>query len=90
MIARRYAVRGRVQGVGYRNFAQHAAEMSGVTGWVMNRDDGSVEALAMGEPEQLARFAGLLYKGPRWADVRHIDESEAAPESCSGFRIKHG
>lgn len=90
MIARRYVVRGRVQGVGYRNFAQQAAGVTGVTGWVMNRDDGSVEALAMGDPEQLARFAGMLYKGPRWADVRHVEEIEAAPEACTGFRIKRG
>ncbi len=88
MIARRYVVRGRVQGVGYRNFAQHAAELAGVKGWVMNRDDGSVEALAMGDPEQLGQFAGLLYKGPRWADVRHVEEVEAAPEACAGFRIR--
>lgn len=88
MIARRYVVRGRVQGVGYRNFAQQAAEECGVTGWVMNRDDGSVEALAVGGKEALDRFAGLLYRGPRWADVRHVEESEASPEAGSGFRIR--
>jgi acylphosphatase len=88
MIARRYIVRGRVQGVGYRNFAQQAAELTGIRGWVRNRGDGSVEAFAIGDTGQLSSFSGLLHKGPRWAQVRHVEELEAAPEECAGFRIK--
>ncbi|MBM3736865.1 MAG: acylphosphatase [Acidobacteria bacterium] len=86
--ARRYLVTGRVQGVGYRNFAARAADETGVRGWVRNLDDGCVEALAIGNDQQLAEFAGWLWRGPRWAEVRRVDEQESAPESCEGFRIR--
>ena len=68
---------GRVQGVGFRYFAEHSASALGISGWVRNDDDGSVQVYACGEPAQLAELAGLLWKGPRWAEVRGVDESEA-------------
>ena len=70
----RYIVRGRVQGVGYRDYARRAARLSGVTGWVRNRDDGAVEAMAVGSPEALAAFAAALRQGPRHSQVETIDE----------------
>ena len=85
--ARNYIVKGRVQGVGFRAFAQHAAENLGVRGWARNRGDGSVEVYAVGTPEQLAEFSGYLWKGPRMADVRHVDETEAAVEEWIDFQI---
>lgn len=63
-ISRLYVVKGRVQGVGYRYFAQTAAAQAGVTGWVRNRDDGVVESYATGTPAQLAEYSGRLRMGP--------------------------
>jgi acylphosphatase len=87
--ARRYTVSGRVQGVGFRAFAQHAAESLGVRGWAANRDDGSVEVYAVGTSEQLSEFSGYVRKGPRMADVRSVDEKEAAIEDCIDFDIRY-
>jgi acylphosphatase len=87
--ARRYTVSGRVQGVGFRAFAQNAADAVGVCGWAANRDDGSVEVYAVGTNEQLLEFSGYIRKGPRQADVRHVDEKEAAVEDCIDFDIRY-
>lgn len=82
-------VHGRVQGVGYRSFAEKAASLTGVTGWVKNSDDGTVEAVAAGTREQLDAFAGYLRKGPRWGDVRTVEVSECALPAGSGFSIRY-
>lgn len=87
-VARQYTVSGRVQGVGYRRFAQKAAVEVGVDGWVRNLDDGSVEVLVIGTPEQQEEMSGLLRRGPLWADVRTVRESEAAMLELRGFRIR--
>lgn len=88
-MARNYVVKGRVQGVGFRAFVQYAADSLGLRGWARNRDDGSVEVYAVGSPEQLSEFSGYLWKGPRMADVRHVDETEAAVEEWNDFQIRH-
>ena len=87
--ARLYRVRGHVQGVGFRYFVEQSAQGLGVRGWVRNVDDGSVEVYAVGTLAQLSELAGLLWKGPRWAEVRAVDESEAPLEQHQGFFIKH-
>jgi len=87
-LARLYRIRGRVQGVGFRYFAEKAAQQLGVSGWVRNDDDGSVEVYAVGNAEQLAELAGMLRRGPRWAEVRGVDESEAALERLAGFSVR--
>ncbi len=87
-MARRYLVRGRVQGVGYRYFVERAAEQIGVSGYVRNLDDGRVEVYAIGAAGQLSDLAGLLWKGPLWADVRGIDEEEAPVLQYRGFHIR--
>jgi acylphosphatase len=86
--ARRYLVRGRVQGVGFRDFVQREASALGLTGYVRNLDDGQVEAVACGTPAQLAEFAGRLHRGPRWSDVRGVEEMEHALLQSEGFAIK--
>ena len=86
--ARRWIVRGRVQGVGFRYFAQRAAAGLGLTGYARNLDDGRVEVYATGPQEKLSQLGGLLYRGPRWADVRGVEEQEAAANHCAGFRIE--
>jgi acylphosphatase len=85
--ARRWFVRGRVQGVGYRNFAQRAAQALGLTGYARNLDDGRVEVYAAGPADKLAELTPLLHRGPRWADVRGVEEQEAAIEVSGSFRI---
>lgn len=87
--ARRYIVRGRVQGVGFRWFVEREARTLGLAGWVRNRPDGTVEVLAMGNHEQLSRLHSRLRQGPRAARVDNIDVSEAQPvEGLNTFRIE--
>ena len=86
---RRYLVRGRVQGVGFRWFVQKNATTLRVSGYTRNLDDGRVEIYAIGTPEQLNELCGLLWQGPRMSDVRGVEEQEAAVERVSGFRIMH-
>lgn len=85
--ARRWLVRGRVQGVGYRYFAQKSAVNLGLRGYTRNLDDGRVEVYAVGTPEQLDEYAGLLHQGPRWAEVHGVTQEEAGLERWSGFEI---
>ncbi len=90
--ARTYIVRGRVQGVGYRYFAQQWAAEIGLSGWVKNLDDGNVEVYACGTAAQLDEYAGRLRQGPRFSDVRGVEEREAAVQSLlqsDGFSIRH-
>jgi acylphosphatase len=87
-VARRYLIHGRVQGVGYRWWAQQSASLTGVDGYTRNLDDGSVEVYAVGTREQLDNLAGYLRKGPRLADVRGFEEQESAIEKLRGFSIK--
>ena len=85
--ARRWWIRGRVQGVGYRYFAQKAAAELGLTGYARNLDDGRVEVYAAGPAGKLAALAPLLHRGPRWADVRGVEEQDAAVQNLGSFRI---
>lgn len=87
--SRLYYVRGRVQGVGFRSFVQSAGTRLGLTGWTRNLDDGRVEAFAQGPVEQLREFEGLLWKGPRWSDVRGVTVEQAAPVRLTGFAVRH-
>ena len=83
MTARRWLVRGRVQGVGFRYFAQREAMALCVAGWVRNMDDGRVEVFGQGIPAALDALQGRLWQGPRWAEVRDVEVLEAAIESNS-------
>jgi acylphosphatase len=86
--ARRWFIRGRVQGVGYRYFAQREAIALGLTGYTRNLDDGRVEVYAAGPANKLDDLAGRLHRGPQWSDVRGIDENEAAVETRDSFVIE--
>ncbi len=88
VIARRYFIRGRVQGVGFRYFAQRAAAQLHVGGYTRNLDDGRVEVYAVGTREQLSKLAGLLWKGPPFADVRGVEEQEAGVQQYDTFHIE--
>lgn len=87
-IAKRFVVRGRVQGVGFRYFVQKTANDLNVRGWARNLDDGSVEVYATGTPDRLDTLAGYLWKGPRFADVRGVDVQEAAVQQYGSFEIE--
>jgi acylphosphatase len=87
--AKRYLVRGRVQGVGFRWFVEREAHILGIKGWVRNNHDGSVEVLAQGTRDQLAGLHSRLREGPRAARVDGVEVSEASPVAgMSSFRIE--
>jgi acylphosphatase len=87
--ARRFVVRGRVQGVGFRWFVEREAHILGIAGWVRNNTDGSVEVLAQGSRDQLFALRSRLQEGPRAARVDSVDESEAkAAAKMNSFRIE--
>jgi acylphosphatase len=88
LIAKRYFVRGRVQGVGFRYFVERAAHELTLTGYARNLDDGRVEVYAVGRVEQLSELAGRLWKGPRFADVRGVEEQDAAVQQYGAFSIE--
>jgi acylphosphatase len=78
-IARKFLIRGEVQGVGYRFFAQRAAARHQVTGYVRNCPDGTVEALAEGSPVEVEEFKKDLATGPQWASVGQVEEISLEP-----------
>ncbi|HEX3120496.1 MAG TPA: acylphosphatase [Candidatus Acidoferrum sp.] len=79
--ASRFFVTGRVQGVGFRFFAQAEAERLGLSGYVRNLRDGRVEAYAIGTPQQLGQFLARLEKGPRLSHVDFVAEQSADIDS---------
>lgn len=84
-IARRLLVRGRVQGVWFRESMRLEAERLGVSGWVRNRMDGTVEAVVEGTPEAVAAMVRWAHRGPEAAEVAAVEESHANPESLARF-----
>ncbi len=87
--AKRFIVRGRVQGVGFRWFVEREAHMRKISGWVRNNSDGSVEVLAMGTRDQLLGLRSRLQEGPRAARVDDVQEVAAEPVSgLNSFRIE--
>ena len=87
-LARRYRIRGRVQGVGYRFFAERTAQRLGVRGWVRNLPDGDVEVHAQAAADVLQQFRSELERGPRFAEVREVTEQVLEPVSFSSFDVR--
>lgn len=83
-LARLARVKGRVQGVGYRDACVREARRLGLQGWVRNRVDGSVEALFEGSAAQLEAMAAWLHRGPPLARVDAVDWELAAHEAAAG------
>jgi acylphosphatase len=85
-----YAViTGAVQGVGFRYTTRAMANQMGLTGWVRNRSDGSVEVWAQGPPDAVARFTAFLERGPRAARVTSLNLEEVDPDpAINGFRVE--
>ena len=88
-MARRFIVSGHVQGVGFRYFTQAAARREGLHGYVMNRHDGTVEALAEGERASVDRFERALRQGPSRSRVEHVTTDDTEPSLLhDGFVIR--
>ena len=86
MNCKRLIISGRVQGVGYRGWMVDTARTLGVSGWVRNRLDGSVEALVVGDTAAVEELLRLCRRGPRMAEVVSIEEDLADPPDVFGFR----
>jgi acylphosphatase len=82
-----WRVEGRVQGVGYREACVQRARALGVTGWVRNRRDGSVEVLAHGAPAAMTSLQAWLHEGPALARVERVSVTpiEAPQAPTTGF-----
>ncbi len=88
-VARKFLIRGEVQGVGYRFFAQRAAARHQVVGYVKHCPDGTVEALAEGSMNNVESFKLDLATGPQWAVVSQLEEINLEPTGrYSTFRIE--
>lgn len=89
IVARRLVVSGRVQGVGFRYFAEAQAHREGLHGYVRNLDDGRVEIEAEGEAEALDRFERAVQRGPAGARVDACDVTDFEPaRHVRGFSIR--
>jgi len=86
-VTRRLVARGRVQGVWFRESMRIEAEQVGVTGWVRNRLDGSVEAVVCGAPEAVERLVAWAQHGPPSARVTDLKVS-AHDASYEGFELR--
>jgi acylphosphatase len=88
IVARRFVISGRVQGVGYRYFAEDQARAENLAGHVRNLPDGRVEAVAEGEEDSVQRFERALHRGPRSAIIERVDAETILPEGRHGFSIR--
>lgn len=88
-VARKFLIRGEVQGVGYRFFAQRAAARHQVVGYVRNCPDGTVEALVEGSASNVQAFKDDLLTGPQWAVVAQVEEIVLEPTGTyTAFRVE--
>jgi acylphosphatase len=87
-IGRRIVVRGRVQGVNFRDATRRRAQQLGVAGWVRNTPRGEVELHAEGRPDAVDALLRFAQSGPRGAHVESVDVSDAAPEGLQGFAVR--
>jgi acylphosphatase len=87
-IARRVIVRGRVQGVFFREATRRRAYRAGVGGWVRNNEDGTVEAWLEGEPDDVEVMLHFAENGPSGAYVEGVDVEEVEPQDLRGFEVR--
>jgi acylphosphatase len=88
MTRRRVIVHGQVQGVFFRETARRRAQTAGVTGWVANRPDGTVEGVFEGDRDAVERLVDFCREGPRGAHVDWVDVVAEEPEGVTGFEIR--
>ncbi|KAI8939266.1 hypothetical protein NX059_005092 [Plenodomus lindquistii] len=84
-----FKVEGQVQGVNFRSFTQKQAKSIGVTGFVTNASDGSVQGEAQGSDDKIKEFVQHLHKGPPASSVSDVDTSDISAKSDeSSFNVK--
>ena len=88
VIGCRVIVHGMVQGVFFRDSVRRRAQQAGVSGWVRNCPDGTVEAVFEGEPEAVERLVRFCQEGPRGAQVERVERFEEQPQGLAGFTIR--
>ena len=86
-LCRLFTIKGRVQGVFFRDSTRRVAHTLGITGYAINLDDGSVEVLACGEPAAIDELAAWLQEGPQMARVDGVRSCEIEEERPADFRI---
>jgi len=86
-IAIRCVVKGRVQGVYFRQSTREQAQQLGICGWAKNLPDGTVEVLACGVPETLQILRNWLHNGPAMARVVDVHCQPALPLDSDDFRV---
>ncbi len=84
----RARVSGSVQGVGFRYWTQHEAQRLGLSGYVQNRSDGTVETEAEGDAASVSAFLDWLSTGPEWADVAAVHTTEVAVIGSTVFELR--
>ena len=90
-MVRHYLIKGRVQGVGFRWYVHSEAGALGLRGWVRNTEDGHVEVVAAGEPDDLAALRLALDRGSRGSRVDHVIEhqlDDAEDKDLGPFQIE--
>jgi acylphosphatase len=88
MVRRRVVVRGRVQGVFFRDSLRREAVSAGVAGWVRNCRDGSVEAVLEGPNDAVEEVLRFASEGPPRASVTNVETFDEEPEGLRGFEIR--
>ena len=89
MIRRRVVVHGRVQGVFFRDTTRRKAVQRGVSGWVRNAPDGSVDAHLEGDKSAVQELVDLLHQGPPSAQVSKVEVGTSNPEGADRFEVRH-
>ena len=89
MIARSIRITGQVQGVFFRAWTAEQARKLGVTGWVRNAADGSVEGHLEGNADNVRELIEQLHVGPPSARVTQVSVEETTPESSDRFEVRH-
>lgn len=79
-------ITGAVQGVGYRAWAEAAAKARGLSGWVRNRRDGSVEAVISGPDDKVTEMLAYFWQGPPASRVERVESEPTTPPMQLGFR----
>jgi acylphosphatase len=88
VIRRRVVAQGYVQGVGFRYAVRERARQRGLSGWVSNRYDGSVEAVFEGDAEAVEALVAFMREGPRGAEVAQVDVDSEEPDGLRGFDVR--
>lgn len=89
LIAKLIRVSGNVQGVFFRAWTKQQADELGISGWVRNRPDGSVEALVAGEAQVVSSIIDRMRRGPPAATVERLIEEPTEDAPDAGFVVRH-